>query len=253
MYIIAFVFRRGDNWGMKTVAGVLSLPAAVLFAVAAFSTPQTTPKFVPPDLASLGEVHAHAGEIHYPIDTLASGVVSLLVSLDSSGHIEDIATLQDIPTLTAVSLTAVQNWTFSPASYDGKQVPSGILVDVVFNPSNFRVTDGPAIHAMTESARQSLAQLQQATQFSPLMIVNASFAEYPVNSVAFGSVTTDVHLSAAGEETKVTIVRGLPSLNSNAMAAAKKWNFKPATFQGAAVPSKAILVFVFRALNISSP
>jgi hypothetical protein len=238
---------------MKTVAGALSLPAVVLFAVAAFSTPQTTPKFVPPELTSLGEVHTHIGEIHYPIDTLTSGVVSLLVSLDSSGHIEDIAALQDIPALTAVSLTAVQNWTFSPASYDGRQIPSGILVDVVFNPSNFRVTDGPAIHATTGSARETLTQLQQATQFSLPTALNASFAEYPVNSVGFGSVTTDVHLSAAGEETKVTIVQGLPSLNSNAIAAAKKWNFKPATFQGAAVPSKVILVFVFRSLNISSP
>ena len=238
---------------MKTVAGALFLPAVVLFAVTAFSSAQAMPKFVPPELTSLGEVHTHVGEIHYPIDTLASGVVSLLVSLDSSGHIEDIATLQDIPTLTAVSLTAVQNWTFSPASYDGKAIPSGILVNVVFNPSNFRVTNGPAIHAMTESARRSLAQLQQATQFSPPMIVNASFAEYPINSVAFGSVTTDVSLSAAGEETKVMIVRGLPSLDTNAVAAAKKWNFKPAIFQGAAVPSKVILVFVFRALNITSP
>ena len=202
---------------MKQVAtpAVLALFVLACAVVPGFSQPppaQQAPKFVPASLTSIGEIHTHVGEINYPIDTLASGIVSLLVNLDADGRIQEIQTLQDVPTLTAVSLTAVQNWTFSPATLDGKAVASAVLVNVAFNPSNFRVTDGPTVTPLTEAARQALDNLRESTHFSPPLLASAAFAQYPVNSIAFGSVVTQVIIGDGGGTSKPLVIRGLPRL-----------------------------------------
>jgi hypothetical protein len=91
-----------------------------LFAIAAWATllvglivgptwpaPHKTPQFISPGIAS-------ASDIQYPVNSMAAGGVSLLLSLDSSGQIQNVQVLRDFPSLTSSVQNAVQNWTLTP-------------------------------------------------------------------------------------------------------------------------------------------
>src|SRR5580704_362155 len=85
--------------------------------------------FVSPDITA-------ASDVPYPIDNVASGLVSIAVSLTAGGQVQNVQVVRDIPGLTAVVTNAVNTWTFSPGKLDGTAVPSTINVQVVFNPGS---------------------------------------------------------------------------------------------------------------------
>src|SRR5208283_5037084 len=86
-------------------------------------------KFAPPDVAS-------ATEIAYPVNTTMTGMVSLLLSLDNGGNVQNVQVVADTPPLTAAAQASVQNWTFRPARANAAGVSANLPVTVVFNPYN---------------------------------------------------------------------------------------------------------------------
>src|SRR3981189_987199 len=84
-----------------------------------------------------------AGDIPYPIQSIADGVVVLDVSLDEKGAITGSTVVRDIPSLTSAATSSVQSWKFSPASMRGKPVQSLIRVAAVFRPRAYFAA-GPA-------------------------------------------------------------------------------------------------------------
>src|SRR5215831_1635999 len=70
-------------------------------------------KFVPPDVVT-------AGDIAYPPNTTATGMVSLVVGVDESGHAAQVQVLQDVPPLTAAAQAGVGQWAFQAAHANGK-------------------------------------------------------------------------------------------------------------------------------------
>lgn len=64
-----------------------------------------------------------------------------------------------------------------------------------------------------------------------------------------GSVVMDVLVSAEGQATQVTILRGVPfGMNEAAIGAVHRWKFKPATLNGKPVPAKVNVEIVVRFL-----
>ena len=80
--------------------------------------------FEPPDITA-------AGEIPYPVDSIASGLVSLAVNLSAGGRVENVQVARGISSLTAVAISAVSTWSFSPGKLDGVAVPSTINIQVM--------------------------------------------------------------------------------------------------------------------------
>jgi outer membrane biosynthesis protein TonB len=68
----------------------------------------------------------------YPAKAKVQDSVVFNISLDSNGNITNLATLRDVPPLTASALGALKKWNFSPATYDGNPVASTMVVAVVF-------------------------------------------------------------------------------------------------------------------------
>jgi TonB family protein len=189
---------------------------------------------------------SRASDIPYPIDTMASGIVTLSLYLGAAGQVQNVQVLRDIPSLTSPANMAAKIWTFTPATLEGSPVPSTLSVSVVFNPGNL------------QSQSLNLPPVQATSPpnppgFLPPEISAASYASYPVNSVATGSVVLDVTVDKSGQITKVTAIRGVPSLNSRAISAVKTWTINPATFNGKAITAKVIVAFVFRSPTITSP
>jgi Gram-negative bacterial TonB protein C-terminal len=227
---------------MQRSYALRALAVALLIATAPAAFGRSKhPKFTPPSLAT-------AASITYPINSGAAGVVVVAVNLDDAGKIKNTDVLRDIPSLTSPVLLSVQKWTFKPATLDGIGVDSTITVSVVFNPSDYRLTgtEAPAL------GKEVMILSPDANRFLPPKTTTASWANYPVNSVAQGAVILDARLSRAGHVEHVMSVWG-PFLVRASSEAAGKWIFVPATFDGRPIDADTVIGYVYRPPNIAVP
>lgn len=84
-----------------------------------------------------------------------------------------------------------------------------------------------------------------AARFAPASVVATAPANYPINSVAEGTVVLEVGVASDGSVGDIRIVRDVPSLTTEAMKAVRKWKFSAATLDGRATRSTVIVAFAF--------
>ena len=96
----------------------------------------------------------------------------------------------------------------------------------------------PAVSAQKETATPS--------KFTPVEVVSAVEAPYPINSVAQGTVILEVTVGKEGEIGSIRVLKDIPSLTEPAKKAVKDWKFKPATWNGKPVAGSIALSFSFR-------
>lgn len=216
----------------------LAASAAALSA----ARPAPESRFVSPHVVT-------ATDIPYPINAATPGIVTFLLRLDGTAKIQNVQVLRDVPPLTQASQSAIQSWTFAPASRDGNPVPARLSISVVFNPFN---PGGVAI----ESLKVPLPPTPPGPNdldFNPSQITSGSFAIYPVSSIASGTVVLDAAIDKRGGVTEVQVVRGVPSLTSQSIKTVKSWGFTPATHKGQPVASHIVVAFVFPSPAAANP
>jgi TonB family protein len=217
-----------------------SLPARAILVAILLVTPFRSgagkiPEYAPPDVLS-------ASNIAYPLNTQATGAVSLLLSLDNNAQIQNMQALRDTPPLTSAVQDSVQLWTFRPAILKGNPVPSEISLTVIFNV--FNPAGGAAYQSLVLAPAQPTNP--DAAQFTPPQINLASFAKYPANSVAQGTVVLDVTIGSSGNPKQIRVINDVPTLTQQAISAIKTWKFNAATFKGQPTPAPIIIAFVFQ-------
>jgi hypothetical protein len=217
-------------------------PVLVIAIALCLFAQKKQPMFSPPDVST-------ADNINYPIDSVASGIVVVAVSLDGAGLVKSKDVLRDIPSLTVHVAASIDTWRFKPATLDGKAVDSTMVVSVVFNPGDYRL-GGVATPVL---GRELKVLSPDAIGFLPPRIIAASWAGYPLNSVAQGAVILDDRISSIGHVTQVVPILRIPSLTTPSINAAKNWTFKPATFNGSSVSASTVVGYVFRPPNIAIP
>jgi outer membrane biosynthesis protein TonB len=195
--------------------------------------------FVPPDITA-------ASDIPYPIDNIASGLVSLAVNVTAGGQVQNVQEVRGISGLTAVATNAVNTWKFSPGKLDGNTVPSTINVQVVFNPGTLQSQNLPLPSG-------ALVTPPLPAGYFPPQMAQASYAVYPPNSVATGAVVLSLLISKYSEVKKATPIRSVPSLTEPAIAAVKNWTINPATLNEKKLDATVVVAFVFRSPTISTP
>jgi hypothetical protein len=219
---------------------ILNIPVALLFmslvvlGMAGAAPAKHPQNFTPPDLTS-------ASDIPYPATTVATGVVSLAVNLDATGQIINIQTLRDIPTVTTQATLALQNWSYAPATLNGKHVPSTLIVHIVFDPAFLDSNNIPL--GPPESFQPPNPK---ATPYTPPQLFTAKFTPYPANGLSSGAVVLDVAINNQGSIGKVTPVRDVPTLTAAAAAAVQHWTFSAAIYGNTPTASKVIVAMVFR-------
>jgi TonB family protein len=182
---------------------------------------------------------AMAGDIAYPLNSQSPGFVTLDVSLDASGAVQNVTVVRDVPPLTAAAQSAVKTWQFTPATLDGQSVAGVLCVNIAFNPYNPSGVGLPG------------ESLQPATggasgDFQPAQVLKTTYATYPPNTVASGTVVVLVHVGSDGKAHGAGVVRGkVGVLAGAATKAAKSWTFTPATYKGQSVGSDVAVSFVF--------
>jgi hypothetical protein len=226
----------------KRMNSKTAAPAALLLAIALFCAPQAglsaRDRFVPPDVTS-------ASEIPYPVEVLASGLVTLALNISIAGQPPDVQVLRDIPGLTSLTSSIVKGWSYTPGKLDGNGAPSTITVEVVFNP-------GDALNQNLKVAPVAASTPPFPSGYLPPEIAVASFAVYQPNSVGVGTVVLDETIDKYGAVKKTDVIRDVPSLTPEAIAAVKRWTINPATFNGKAIVSKLVVAFVFRSPTMTT-
>lgn len=172
---------------MKKLASALG---AVLLAMSPAAEAQNGAKFVAPKLVS-------AGEIPYPMSSNSPGIVTLQVNLDGSANVQNVRVVRDVPPLTGAAQTAVQGWSFTAATQNGNGVASSIRVTVVFNPFNPAGVGLPS-PGLGPSGNGGSAP------YIPAQVMSATYATYPPNSVASGTVALDVKIGIGGGVKRVS-------------------------------------------------
>jgi len=177
------------------------------------------------------------------------GIVTLLLRLDPAAKIQNVQVLRDVPPLAGAAQTAMQSWTFAPATRNGHPVSSRLAVSVVFNPFN---PGGVAIEGLKISLPPTPPGPEDSG-FSPPQIASGQFAIYPVNSMASGTVVLEVTIDKSGGVGKVHVIRGVVSLTSQSIKAVKSWEFRAATYKDQPVASHMVVAFVFPSPAIANP
>jgi len=225
---------KAANAKSRTCVSIIFVVGIALFAVLNIMTPAAASRsgFVPPQLNA-------AGDILFPWNSVAYGIVTLELQLDSNGAITGTNVLRDIPSLTSVAQTAVQSWTFSPATNNGQAVAAPFIVHVIFNTGIVRADD------LQVSAPAPFVPIQ-GLDFAPPQLQSASYADYPVNSVGQGGVVLSVHVNSSGAPTKVRVIHAVPSLTETSVAAAKQTAFTAASYKNSASGADVAIAYVFR-------
>jgi TonB family protein len=220
---------------MKRLFSVTIL-AALLIALAvlpAKTAQHNAAKFTAANIAS-------ATDIPFPPNSIAVGVVTLSLSLDASGKIQNIEVQRDVPSLTSVVQDAVKTWTFTPARYKGSPIPSSLSVSAVFQPNQLTTAPNGGMILAPPNAPPTV------DRYVPPQITAASFAAYPSNSVGQGTVILDVTIDKSGNVAGVRAVKRVASLTAPAIAAVKAWQFSAASDHNAPATGRLIVAFIFR-------
>ena len=200
---------------------------------AATSAQTKSAKFTAADIAS-------ATDIPFPPNSIAVGVVTLSLSLDASGKIQNVEVQRDVPSLTSAVQDTVKTWTFTRASYKGSPIPSTLSVNVVFQPNQLTTAPNGGMALAPPQAPPTV------DRYVPPQITAASFAAYPANSVGQGTVILDVTIDKSGNVASVRPVKRVASLTAPAIAAVKTWQFSAASDHNVPATGRLIVAFVFR-------
>ena len=220
--------------------GVLLLTMLVA-AWALTSEPKEPAHFVPASVST-------ARDIPYPASSLDGGVVTLSVDLDKTGRVIAVTILRDISSVSGPAAAAVRSWTYTPATRDGKPVPSTLTINIVYDPGFLGADNIPL---PPPSQVQPISTKDPA--FFPPQLNTATFAPYPAKAKAQGAVVLNVTLDTNGNAAQLVTLRDVPPLTASATGALKNWNFSAATYEGNPIQSHMVVAFVFRSPSAALP
>lgn len=191
--------------------------------------------FTPPSVTTVAK-------IPYPPNVTTTGAVTLLLSLDTGGQVQNVQVLRDLPPFTTIAQSSIFAWVFKPAYFSGSPVPSALPVTVVFSPFNPAETQ---LVTLSASPLQPASPVGAAQYVAP-QITSASYPLYPPNTLATGTVVLEVTIGKSGQLSRVRAVRSVPALTQSAIKAVQSWSYNPGTVNGNPVASKIVIAFVFQ-------
>jgi TonB family protein len=219
---------------MKARDAVRLLIPLLTLTVALSAAAQTDPKYESVSLVT-------AGDVAYPPEARSSGMVTLDITVDSSGAVQSVQAARDVPPLTKAAEDAVRQWKFHPATKGDQSLPGVIRVNVVFNP--FNPSDVSIPNKPIPPPENASANVTGV--FQPPDVKSADYAVYPPNTVASGAVILDVQLSEEGSVQDVSTLRGVDPLAAASSKAVRDWQFTPGIYESKPIASHEIVAFVF--------
>jgi outer membrane biosynthesis protein TonB len=182
-----------------------------------------------------------AGDAYFPYQFVADGLFVLDVSLDEHGKVSRIQALRNPGTLLDATEKSVHNWKFHPASVDGRPGPSRLTVTFVYSRTGFSSTPSANFSAVIPPPDSG-----KRGGYIPLGILSFAYPEYPLQSVASGSVVVQLTVDASGDVTGVDFLYGPEIFTKVVTQVLPKWKFQAADFKDKPIASKTVIAFIFQ-------
>jgi len=195
--------------------------------------------YKPPEVAS-------AGDVYVPYQVVLDGLFVLDVSLDYEGTIQGINGLRDPGSMLGAAERSVRQWKFQAASKEGKAAPSRITVSFVYCPSNYGIGGPVPPKHFSPVLPPNQSEPSEHDNYVPIGVLSFAYPEYPVNSVASGSVVVQLTVDSSGHVKGVDFLHGMQIFNNFVSDALKNWSFQAATLNGKPVTSKTLIAFAFQ-------
>jgi TonB family protein len=88
---------------------------------------------------------------------------------------------------------------------------------------------------------------QKGPSFQPIRVLHVTELEYPIRSVATGTVILEISVNPFAAVERIDVAHGIPQLAEEAERAVRKCKFQPAELNGEPVTTPMISSFTFRA------
>lgn len=210
----------------------------ILFSAIVLSPGMADQTYVPPAVTSAGDAYSP-----YQNQIVTDGLFVLGVGISEAGEIQQIETLRNPGSMVEAAKNSLRFWKFHPASENGKATASRLTVAFLYPPTSYS-----GIRAVPpRDFVPVIAPDQPGSEFVPIGVLSFDYSDYPVNSVAWGSVVLQVTVGSVGDVKDVSLLHAMAGFNDFALRALKRWRFRAATFQGKPVTSKTVVAFVFQA------
>jgi TonB family protein len=209
----------------------------ILFSAIVISSGVADQTYVPPAVTSAGDVY-----IPYENQIITDGLFVLDVGISEAGEIQQIEALRNPGSMVEAAKRSLRSWKFQPASENGKPIASRLTVAFLQPPTVY-------IGVRPVPPKDFVPVIppdQSGSEFVPVGILSFDYSDYPVNSVAWGSVVLRVTVGSAGDVKNVSLLHSMPGFNDFALHALKRWRFRAATFQGKPVTSDTVVAFIFQ-------
>jgi TonB family protein len=194
--------------------------------------------YKPPEVTS-------AGDAYTPYNVVFDGLFVLDVSIGDDGSISKIESLRNPGAMLGAIEPVVRNWKFQAALAGRKARASRITVAFVYRPGNLPTFGAAPTEGFTPVI-PSAHEDDSGRGNVPVGIFAFAYPEYPVNSVASGSVVLQATIDVEGNVKNVDVLHGMANFNRFALAALKNWRFQAATVRGRSVTSNIIVAFIFQ-------
>lgn len=168
-----------------------------------------------------------------PPRSIGWGWVGADVTVAASGRVTSYGPLFGTSPYVDLFSKAVLAWSFEPAREGEQPVESHVLVVACYRAPTLKA--GPGSRPPTVGAAPGVP--------TPVVMVPPL---YPPRVRGDGIVIVELRVDAKGAVVGSRIVRSGAGFDGAALDAATRWTFRPATREGAEVPSYVYLVFAFR-------
>ncbi|MDE3153762.1 MAG: TonB family protein [Acidobacteriota bacterium] len=158
------------------------------------------------------------------------------LAVDASGGVSQVRMIESTPGFDDRFLGALKQWTFKPATRQGKPVASDVFVVAIYRP--------PVLYNVP-TLGQSPRRLGTAADDAPYAL-NMLTPQYPPLGVGDGTVLVEARVAADGTVSEAHAAGGVSGFDATAVAAAQKWTFRPARVDGTAADAYAYIIFGFR-------
>ena len=220
--------------------------AAILALILSFAAvASANDSFKPAEALSVTD--AYSVLFYATTQIVPDAFVVLDLCLNRKGGIQKVEVLRDPVSMAKIATSSVRTWKFRPALKEGEAVASEVPVVFVYRPANMSSIGLPhALEPINLKPAQTAQHCSKDAGYVPAGIVAAAYPDYPVNSVAWGSVVIQVAIDTAGSLMRTEVLHPMPSFTQFALDALRRWRFQAATLDGQPVDSSIIVAFVFQ-------
>jgi TonB family protein len=176
-----------------------------------------------------------------------NGTVKLHVFVSTDGTVRRVEVIDGDTLLAGAAVEAAKQWTFEPATLDGKPVEADTTIEV-----SFQMLDGIGCGGSANPDAAPPNRTKAAGQVIPPCLKSRVAPAYPAKARQKhieGTVKLRVTIATDGSVQHLEVKEGDPILAESALKAVKKWIYTPCTLAGKPVEVDTIVVVNFRLAN----